>query len=453
MSKREHPKYNALGLPVKWVGLADGNSFYCSCEVSQKPWLDGRPVIVASNSDKIAIALNRPAKALGFKMGDLLFEKVREIKEHEVLIYPSNYELYGNISADMHTALASFVQNYEVSSIDEGFMDFTGFDDIDLEEYGKEIVRTIRYGKWIPIALGIAPTKTLAKLANKLAKSSYTDSKGFCLIGTDEERIEALKNTPLSDVWGIGSRYRKRIENDLRRENLTAYDFACMYRKRVRKLLGVTGERTYMELQGIQCFDLEEEPQDKERIMTSRMLTPPLTEKDEVLAALLHHLETGARKLRKQHSYAQRMFVFFMTSMHDNYRGPKDVRSLEIRFPSPLGTTAEMIPYLSKMIDAMWPVYRPRQEHFRYNKCGVMLGDITPDDAKQPCFGEDIDRTRKMEALQRVMDEINGDEPADKRRLWFGPEFAHKDTIKFRREGLTVNPTAIWDERHKISNS
>lgn len=275
MAKRELPEYNAVGLPIRWFGLADGNSFYCSCEVSQKPWLDGRPMIVASNSDKIAIALNRQAKAIGLKLGDLLFEHVNTIRQHKILIFPSNYELYGNMSADMHTALASFVQNYELSSIDEAFMDFTGYDHVDLYEYGQQIINTIRYGKWIPIALGIAPTKTLAKVANKLAKSADNDRKGFYMIGTDEERVEALKKTALGDIWGIGSRYRKRIEKDLRRENLTAYDFTCMYQKRVRKLLGVTGERTYMELLGIQCFDLEEEPEDKERIMTSRMLTPP----------------------------------------------------------------------------------------------------------------------------------------------------------------------------------
>lgn len=233
--------------------------------------------------------MNRKAKALGFQMGDLLFEKVREIREHQVLIWPSNYKLYGNISADMHTALASFVQNYEISSIDEGYLDFTGYEHLNLYECGVQIINTIRYGKWIPIALGIAPTKTLAKVANKLAKSAENDKKGFYMIGTDEERIEALKKTALGDVWGIGRRYRKRIERELRRENLTAYDFATMYQKRVRKLLGVTGERTYMELNGIQCFDLEEEPEDKERIMTSRMLTPPVTGHDEVLAALINY--------------------------------------------------------------------------------------------------------------------------------------------------------------------
>ncbi len=446
------PTHNALGLPIKWFGLADGNSFYCSCEVSQKPWLEGRPMIVASNSDKIAIALNRQAKALGFKMGDLLFEKTREIREHKVVIYPSNYEMYGDISADMHTALGSFVQDIEVASIDEAFLDFTGYDHLDLREYGLEIIRTIRYGQGLPIAIGIAPTKTLAKAANKLAKKDQ-ESGGLMLIATEEERVEALKKLPLGDVWGIGSRFRRRIEAELGRENLTAWDFATMNKKRVRKMLGVVGERTWMELNGIECYDFEFTAPDKERIMTSRMLTPPLTEKEEVLSALMHHLATGARKLRKQNSYAQTLYVFFMTSQHDNYKGPRLVRSLELHFPSPLKTTAEMIPYLTRMVDAMWPTYRPGQEKYKFNKCGVMLGDITSDYAMQPTLYEDVERRRKLQDLQDAVDEINGNAPADKRTVLFGPEFNKQGIITFKREGLSENPRAVWEQRIKIRNS
>ena len=451
----ELPKNNALGLPIKWFGLADGNSFYCSCEMSQKPWLEGRPIIVASNSDKIAIALNRKAKAFGLKLGDLLFERdiARIVRENQVVVFPSNYELYGHISADMHTALGSFVQNIEIASIDEAFLDFTGYDGIDLREYGQEIIRTIRYGQGLPIALGIAPTKTLAKAANALAKRD-PNSKGFMLLATDEERIEALKKLPLGDVWGIGSRFRRRIEAELYRGGLTAYDFATMNQKRVRKMLGVVGERTWMELNGIQCYDFElGGPPDKERIMTSRMLTPPLTEKEEVLAALMHHLATSARKLRRQNSYAQSMYVFFMTSQHDNYRGPRLVRSLELPFLSPIKTTGEMIPYLTQMVDAMWPRYGFRQEKYRFNKCGVMLGGITPDNALQPRLDEDVEHRRKMQDVQDAIDELNGDAPADKRMVLFGPEFDSKGKITFKREGLTENPRALWEQRIKIHNT
>ena len=449
------PTHNALGLPIKWFGLADGNSFYCSCEVSQKPWLDGRPVIVASNSDKIAIALNRQAKALGLKLGDLLFERdiARIVRENQVVVYPSNYELYGTISADMHTALGSFVQDIEIASIDEAFLDFTGYDHLDLREYGREIIRTLRIGKWLPVALGIAPTKTLAKAANKLAKKDLA-SGGLCLIATEEERVEVLKRLPLGDVWGIGSRFRRRIEAELQRENLTAWDFTSIPQKRVRKLFGVVGERTWLELHGIQCYDFElDGPPDKERIMTSRMITPAVTEKDEVLAALMHHLATGARKLRRQNSYARTMYVFFMTSQHPDYKRPRLVRSYELRFPSPLKTTAEMVPYLRQIVEALWPVYRPGQERYRFNKCGVMLGEITSDEALQPTLYEDVERRRKMQDLQDAVDEINGGAPADKRTVLFGAEYAGPRKTNFVREGLTENPRAVWEQRLKIHNT
>lgn len=453
MSKKELPKLNALGMPIKWFGLADGNSFYCSCEIAQKPWFEDRAVIVASNSDKIAIALNRKAKALGLKLGDLLFEHVKTIREHRILVYPSNYELYGNMSGDMHAALGSFVQDIEITSIDEAFLDFTGYN-LDLYEYGQEIINTIRYGKWLPVALGIAPTKTLAKAANKLAKSAGNDRKGFYLIATEEDRIEALKKLPLDDVWGVGRRFYKRIAAELRRDSgLTAYDFANMYQKRVRKLMGVVGERIWMELNGIQCYDFEFNVPDKDRIMTSRMLTPPITEYEEVLSALMHHLATSTRKLRRQNSYARTMYIFFITSQHPDYKGPRKVCSREVRFPSPIKTTAEMIPYLTEMVKSLYPSYRPGQEKYRFNKCGVMLGEISPDNAKQPYFGEDVERSKKMEALQAAVDEINGDAPADKRTALFGAEFTAKDKVSFKRQGLTENPTALWEQRHKIRNS
>lgn len=454
MAKKELPKYNAFGLPIKWFGLADGNSFYCSCEISQKPWFEDRAVIVASNSDKIAIALNRKAKSLGFRMGDLLFEKVKEIREHRVLIYPSNYEMYGKISSDMHTALASFVADYEVSSIDEGYMDFTGFDEsVDLYEYGQEIINTIRYGKWIPIALGIAPTKTLAKVANKLAKKAGNDKKGFYLISNDSECVEALKKTALGDVWGIGKATYDKITWELGRwNNVTAYDFAGMNRKRVRKLLGVVGERMWMELNGIQCYDLELEPEDKKCIRSSRMLTPSVTEYDQVLAALTHHLVTTVGKLRKQHSYARKLFMYFATSQHADYKGAKVVRSMEVRFPSPLNTVSEMLPHLTSAVKSIWPDYRSLQIKYKFSKCGVELNEITPDYAKQPCFEEDVAVSRKRQDLQQAIDEINGETPADKRTILFGPEFAGKRKIEFVREGLSDNPTSLWEHRHKIRN-
>jgi umuC protein len=325
---------------------------------------------------------------------------------------------------------------------------------VDLYDYGREIIDTIRYGKWIPIALGIAPTKTLAKVANKLAKKADSDRKGFYLIATEQERIEALRKTELGDVWGIGNATYDKITWELGRWNdVTAYDFAVMNRKRVRKLLGVVGERMWMELNGIQCYGLELEPEDKKQIRSSRMLTPAVTEYDQVIAALTHHLVTAVGKLRKQHSYARKLFMYFMTSQHADYKGPKAVRSMEVRFSSPLNTVSEMLPYLTSAAESVWPDYRSWQFKYKFSKCGVELKEITPDCAKQPCFGEDVERSRKLQNLQQAIDEINGDSPADKRTILFGPELAGKGKVEFVREGLSDNLTSVWKHRHKIRNS
>lgn len=168
--------------PRQMVGLADGNSFYCSCEESMQPWLHGKPIIVASNNDGCAIAMNRPAKRY-VRMGDALFQIADTIREHGIVTFSSNYELYGDMSNRMHSIWASFVPNLEIYSIDEAFLDFTGMEGFDFEKLGREIIRTTRRGIGIPICLGIAPTKVLAKAANKLAKTDDA-RRGLYIIGS-----------------------------------------------------------------------------------------------------------------------------------------------------------------------------------------------------------------------------------------------------------------------------
>lgn len=214
--------------PRQMVGFADGNSFYCSCEESMQPWLHGKPIIVASNNDGCAIAMNRPAKRY-VRMGDALFQIADTIREHGIVTFSSNYELYGDMSNRMHSIWASFVPNLEIYSIDEAFLDFTGMEGFDFEKLGREIIRTTRRGIGILICLGIAPTKVLAKAANKLAKTDDA-RRGLYIIDTEEKRTEALKKLPIGDVWGIGRRHEKRLTAMGVR---TAYDFSVLPRGRV----------------------------------------------------------------------------------------------------------------------------------------------------------------------------------------------------------------------------
>ncbi len=449
---KELPKTNALGLPLNWYGLADGNSFYCSCEVANKPWLEGRPVIVASNGDRIAIAMNREAKALGIKMGDFLFEKVKEISENKICVFSSNYEEYGFISGNMHTSLGSFVEEIQVESIDESFLKFTGFDKYDLEQYGYEIIRTQKYGLGIPISLGIAQTKTLAKAANKLAKSDK-QRKGLYIIATEEERIEALRKLPLKSVWGIGRQNHEKLKKDLRSETPTAYDFATMYQKRVRKLLGVTGERTYLELNGIECIPFQTTIDDKERISTTRMFTEAATEYDEVFAAIVKYLSACVRKLRRQNSYAQSVYVFFHTSLHPDYKGLKDTRGLEVHFPSPLKTMVQILPYVTTMMKALWPEYKPGEQPFRYKKAGIVLNGVIPDTSRQMYMNDDPEKLEKLELLQKAIDKINGDNNMDNPIVMVGGQFTLKDKGTFTRAMKTDNPQTKWEDRFMIRNT
>ena len=247
--------------PRQMVGLADGNSFYCSCEESMQPWLHGKPIIVASNNDGCAIAMNRPAKRY-VRMGDALFQIADTIREHGIVTFSSNYELYGDMSNRMHSIWASFVPNLEIYSIDEAFLDFTGMEGFDFEKLGREIIRTTRRGIGIPICLGIAPTKVLAKAANKLAKTDDA-RRGLYIIDTEEKRVEALKKLPIGDVWGIGRRHEKRLTAMGVR---TAYDFSVLPREWVRRNMTVVGDRLWREMNGTPCISLKLAPPDKQEI-------------------------------------------------------------------------------------------------------------------------------------------------------------------------------------------
>ncbi|MCD8171854.1 MAG: Y-family DNA polymerase [Alistipes sp.] len=451
-NRRQLPEFNSLGIRINWYGLADGNSFYCSCETSIQPWLEGRPVIVASNSDKIAIALNRRAKSLGFRMGDFLFEKTRELKQHGVVVFSSNYELYGDLSARMHTCLGSFVEEMQIESIDEVFLKFTGFDDWDIDDYGRTIIRTVRKGLWIPIALGIAPTQTLAKAANKLAKTEL-DRESCYVIATEEDRAEALRKLPLHQVWGIGRRWHDKLCRELGTASPTAWDFTSMYRPRVRKLLGVTGERTYLELNGIECIPFSTEVDTKDRISTSRMFAECVTEYEAVFAAVLDYLSSCCRKLRGQRSYAGSVYVYYHTSVHENYKGPKDARGLKLEFPTPLNTEAEIIPYVRTIMRTAWPRYSPGQTRYRYQKAGVILEGITTADARQLNYDSDPEHYARMERLQTAKDLINGTRNMDSRLLKYAAQLTKTKKTKLLRTMKTGNPTTLWKDRFRIRNT
>jgi len=221
-------------------GLIDCNNFYASCERAFNPSLNGKPIVVLSNNDGCVIARSVEAKALGIPMGEPAYKLKELIETNRVFVFSSNYVLYGDMSQRVMNTIASFVPEIEIYSIDEAFLLMEGFENIDLKEYGEKVVRTITRNTGIPVSMGIAPTKTLAKVANKFAKK-YKNYKGICIIDSDIKREKALKLTEIGDVWGIGRRFSKKLEYY---SIHTAWDFTQRTKGWVRHNMGVVGERT-----------------------------------------------------------------------------------------------------------------------------------------------------------------------------------------------------------------
>lgn len=236
-------------------GLADYNDFYCSCELVFHPDLNGRPVVVLSNNDGCIIARSNESKALGLKMGDAFYQVRDVLESNGVAVFSSNYTLYGDMSKRVMSLLSQYTPQLDIYSIDEAFLDLSGMGGgQQLTTYAKGMVRHVTRGTAIPLSLGIAPTKTLAKMASKFAKN-YKGYGGVCLMDTPEKRIKALSLFPIGDVWGIGRRHAVRLDCCGVK---TALHFAEKKEGWVRSLMGVTGVRTWRELRGESCIGISE---------------------------------------------------------------------------------------------------------------------------------------------------------------------------------------------------
>lgn len=374
--------------------LVDCNNFYASCERVFNPALEGRPVVVLSNNDGCVIARSAEAKALGIGMGTPYFELRELIKRERVEVFSSNYELYGDMSARVVETLSQFSPNVEVYSIDESFLDLGDFYKVDLQAYAREIRQTVRQWLGMPVAVGAAPTKTLAKVANRLAKKS--PKADGVLVLTDERHIEvALQRTEAGDVWGIGHRYARKLAGYGVR---TAWDLRNVTDTFAKKHLTVVGLRTVRELRGEPCLDLELLPPAKQNICTSRSFGEAVTELDEVAEALATHVVRCATKLRRQGSKATAMTVFLMTSRFAG-EGERYSNSRTLNLEAPTDSEPELI---HKALKALREIYRPG---FRYRKTGVLLLDLVPANSVQLSLLDTVDR-EKHALLMHTLDSL-----------------------------------------------
>ncbi|MCU0847477.1 MAG: Y-family DNA polymerase [Spirochaetes bacterium] len=376
------------------VALVDCNSFYASCERVFAPDLEGRPVVVLSNNDGCVVSRSDEAKALGIEIGVPIFKCGRLLLNSGGRIFSSNYSLYGDMSQRVMETLSAFTPSMEVYSIDEAFLFLSGFSRTALTDYGRKIRKTVRQWTGIPVSVGIGPTKTLAKIANRIAKKDPRLGGSFNVRG--HPRIDAiLESVDVGDVWGVGPRYARLL-----RKNgiFTARALRDAPDRWVRKNMTITGLRTATELRGTPCIPIEEAPPPKKGVVSSRSFGSPVESLDAVLEALSNYAATAARKLRAQCSAASVIGVFLAT---DRFRpGPQYANFITAKLPVPTSFTPDLVRHARALLRV---IYRPG---YSYRKTGVLLDGIIPEGNAQLNLFESAPDERQAE-LMRTVDRIN----------------------------------------------
>ena len=406
--------------------LVDCNSFYASCEQVFQPQLQKRPVVVLGNNDGIVVARSPAAKALDVPMGQPYFKIRRAYERAGGLAFSSNYTLYGDMSGRVMETLRQFTDEVEVYSIDEAFI---GLSDRPraLPGLAKEICRLVKQWTGLPVSIGIGPSKTLAKLANKIAK----DSNGQCSLVDHPYRACALAKVAVEDVWGIGSQYRKLLQT-YRIKN--AYQLAQADDKWARRKMTVMGQRTVLELRGIPCFSLGEEPAPKKAIHRARQFGQRIVDFEPLCEPLAAYVASAARQLRRQRSVAGMLRVHVETSQHDEHPYHNAIsRSL----PWPTAATGELIRWAC---ESLAQIYRP---DYAYRRCGVLLSEITPDHSLQTNLFTDEYYDQKKRAVMEAVDQI---ETEHGRHALRHAREGLDDNWRMRQQQRSPRYTTRWDE-------
>ena len=377
-------------------GLIDCNNFYASCERVFNPSLNGKSIVVLSNNDGCVIARSNEAKALGIKMGTPYHQIKQEIKDHDIAVFSSNYALYGDMSNRVMSIVMANVPETEIYSIDESFIDFNGVQDIELLAH--QLVQKVYKGTGIPVSLGIAPTKTLAKLANKFAKK-YPAYKRVCIIDNEEKRVKALKLIEVVDIWGIGRRLSRKLNAQ---RVITAYDFTQLAQVWVRKNMTVVGERIWKELHGTSCIEMNDAPTTQKQICTSRSFGKMITDYDNLSEAIATHASTCARKLREQGTFGASLMVYILTNrfLEDL---PQCNKSIVLKLPIPTSDTLEIVKHA---LIGLKQIYK---EGYQYKKAGVIITEIV--NHPQLRLFDNIDhekRTRLMDTFDNINHKHSG---------------------------------------------
>lgn len=377
--------------------LIDCNNFYVSCERLFQPHLNGKPVVVLSNNDGCVIARSNEAKNLGIVMGTPAFLNKKSFAQNDVQVFSSNYTLYGDLSDRVMKMIALFVPKIELYSIDEAFVDFGDVAFKDIKLIGKAIRNTLMHDLGIPVTVGIAPTKTLAKMANRLAKKDSANY-GVLHAATAADINQMLSMTAVEHIWGIGHQHARL----LKKFNITtAKDVAALTPNWMRNNLSVTGLRLWNELNGVPSIAWEEAPKPKKNICTSRSFGKLTNDFTIIEEAISNHAAVCALKLRNQKSVCTSIHVFLATNPHQ-LDHEQSHHSITIMCATATNLTNEIIGYALKGLSVIF-----KKGSYSYMKCGVTVLDIISADTIQASLFEESVRS-KAALLARAVDQLNG---------------------------------------------
>ena len=379
-------------------GLVDCDNFFCSCERVFRPELNGKPVVVLSNNDGCVVAMSRETKAMGVKLGIPYYQLLEQYPNSGITAFSSNYKLYGDMSARVMAVIREEVPRLYQYSIDEGFMDLHGMSKGELKEFGEKLSAKVLKWTGVPVTIGIAPTKTLAKVAARFGKN-YPGYHKCCYIATDEQRVKALQLFKVEDVWGIGRRIARKLNYS---GIFTAYDFTMQSRSWVKNRFHVPGERTWLELRGEQAIGIDEmDTKTKQSIVTSRSFPDMITDLRLLREHFANYAARCAMKLRRQKTVCHIVTVFLQSNFFREDL-PQYSNSASFVFTTPTNTTTEIV---EASLKALEKVFMPG---IHYKRGGVMVSEISSGTEIQPdLFCYDAEKSKKYRTISEVIDNIN----------------------------------------------
>ncbi len=416
--------------------LIDCNNFYASCERVFDPTLRNRPVVILSNNDGCVIARSNEAKECGVAMGVPEFKVRSEVKRYNIAVRSSNYALYGDMSRRVMETIQTVTPNMEVYSIDEAFAEISGRDHEEIIEKGREIRKKVMKWTGIPVSVGLARTKTLAKLANETAKSNR-ESDGVMVLRTKYEHQKLLKSTPVDEIWGVGRNYSKTLQ---KYGLFTAWDLTQQPDSWIRNKMKVTGLRTVWELRGHSCLAIEHAIDQRKGILSSRSFGRPVYDLNDLIEAVSSFTERASEKLRKQKSLAGMITVTLVSDKYSNPGLPYKF-GLNVDLETP---TADLITLITVARKCVIQLY---EEGRKYKKAWVMLTGLVSDSEIQTGLFSEVDYSNRKKSLMDSFDYLNSK---------FGKRTLHSASSgidqawQMKQQYLSNRYTTRWDELMEV---